>query len=282
MARSKDAHDPYHPDDVAQKDVVTTYGFQMIQTDYPWHFISDDPELRPDGAAVPTLAARPFFEACDALGERARPGHPGCRFDEARLTEPGARLLLRDGAALANARAGDSVHVWETQPSSTTVTHDDKLPPFGVPGAHGCLTARGEAGAAFELCRFVDGDRGRSVHVTVRAVGAGNDGATVDYLVPAQHAEPGDTGDLLRMRVTIDAHGTTITASTAGLIGSDGAPRWSPLPHADFVFPGVALAAQGVASTGQTLFVATRRDGAAVGASGFDGGVTGALVDQSF
>jgi hypothetical protein len=59
----------------------------------------------------------------------------------------------------------------ETQPSSTKVTHGDKLAPFATPGARGCLTARSADGSAqLERCRFVDGDGARTVRVTLAAV----------------------------------------------------------------------------------------------------------------
>jgi hypothetical protein len=261
VARSTDAHDPDHPDKWLQGDATDFYGTQLILTDFPWHFGFDDQARSLDPLRAPTQANRGFFDACEMKAGSMVPV-PACKFAREALIEPGARLLTGSGwtdASVTSPLIG--VDYWESEPSGTGPTHDNKLPPFGMPGSFGCLFASTPTGEnRFSICRQSELDKVRTVHVFGGATFWGKT-TNFDYQLPGQHSEQTDIGELLRLAVYRNAFGTTVYIATAATVGPSGQPVWNAPPQNSFSFPGVFLTVSGISSVGETLFTRTLHNG---------------------
>jgi hypothetical protein len=284
VARSTDAHDPDSADKVTQGDATDYYHTQMVMTDFPWHFGQDDLAGASNPQSPATQAARAFFDACEMkTGPNPLTPVPPCKFNSDALTEPGNRILTGPGdGGLAVTVSQLGTDTWETGVSGTAPTHDNKLYPFGTPGSTGCLFAS-SAKNSFAVCRRVDTDRSRTVHVSGWSTGFGTT-SHFDYVLPHQHSEPSDIGDLLKMEVVRTLIGTLVSVQTAAVVGPDSRPIWVGLPTGGFIFNGDWLTTQGVSSSGQSLFVGTKHNNASVTKSFFSGVWPSAdsAFDQSF
>jgi len=239
---------------------------QLYMTDYPWSFMGDgQPPDATHPGRLPTRANRPFFEAADMDPSQPR------KFSVEALTEPGNRIYLSFGGEASVTLGADGDDVWETQPSSTTVTHtddnhnDDLHPPpqsLAVTGGEGCLFARAPSGDELRVCRRAQTDSARTVTVDGYALSSGKR-RDFSFNTPLQHFVPGDTGDLLSMRVHRQNGSTTITLLTATVFQPDGSPLWVPLPGGSYSFAS-NLSTQGLFATTDELFVGTRHNGAPV------------------
>jgi hypothetical protein len=252
----------------------------IILTDYPWHFIQDDPANH-TAVPLPTLASRPLFQECELF-----PGNQACLYKTEALTEPGNRLFLNGAGTAYIVNWNQGTNDWQTQPSATVNSHaDDKHSatqnlPFGQPDGRGCLYAK-VSGYEYKACRFVNSaDDRRPVSVIITS---SENGVTQNlaHVLPHQSVAPGDVGDLLRMTVTIDQTGSTVQFYTAAVIGPDGNPIWTPiLPDGQIVKPGLILAEQGIEGDGSVLFSGTKLNGNDVKITDLTRPPN--LVDQSF
>lgn len=232
-------------------------GFQFVMTDHPWHVVDD----RPDGVAPVDAARRLRAIGGDAAGELAR--------------EPGARLYaVTDVARLlmtATAPVDEPASEWETAPSTTRL---DRFLGRARPRGVGCLRAAGADGRdAFMVCRqTIDGELAR---ITLRTRHAGQLRERV-LAVDSDPRSAGAAGDLIRLRVTRVGGQSCAQAASASQL-RDGAPAWTALGVECFDAP---LVEQGLAASGDVLFVGTRHDGAPLSAASLRAHA-GALVDES-
>jgi hypothetical protein len=231
VVRGKDAFS------AADQQARLAAGFQLVQTDYPWFEID---QAGPD---------RPFH---------ARDGRT--------FAEPGLRLLLR-GSQLASDRysfaatavpAGTCTE-WSTLASTTRPTTSSCYPGWLRPRGQACLRAATDAEAAdadaVSVCRQVV-DR-ENTQITVETCAGGR--CSTSAPVTSTENGVGGVGDLLRLRVCTTGDASSVRAFSASLVDDAGNPEWVPI--ADATTSSSPLVVQGIAATGDVLFVDTRRDG---------------------
>lgn len=238
-----------------QRDRLTR-GFQLIQTDHPWHVIGDEQLLT--GTLNRSCRLR---DAVSALG-----GSSSARM----LVEPGDRLYVsatdRELFVAAH-EVDDGRSEWETLPSMTRPDSTTRWAfdwsrvrfvsePFASHSRArgvGCLrAATTTATELFTICsQRIEGEHTR-VSVTWRHAA---DGERTNAFV--------DIGDLLKLRVvTEDAR-----SCAEGFVASHvdlGTPVWRSVGTQCF---GSRLVDQGIAATRDVLFVGTRHDHVAIRAT---------------
>jgi hypothetical protein len=237
-------------------------GFQLIQTDHPWHVV-EDAGLFPSAPVDPSRRLRDFGAV------EGQPSWPA-----AALVEPGARLYVvgRDDTLFTALGDVDGDARWETAPSTTrtqvnTRTKLSLWPPRltyetfpgpARPRGLGCLRAQSPDGGDWVMvCRqVVDGELAR---VSLRWHHAGEAGETVRAFDSGTR-RAGLVGDLLGLRISHEDGRSCAHAASASQM-SGASPAWHELGSVCFAG---ALTRQGLAATRDVLFVGTRRDGVPV------------------
>ncbi len=215
-------------------------GFHLLQTDYPWIQLNDHGYDRP-----------------------FRPLDTATFNDPTVFKEPGHRILISpDSEAVWSLVTNDSISDWETLPSTTRFSPNQKFPnPFHTEGK-GCLTANSTDGRnSISICRKVNLIQNAAITVRVVSNGIKSTGRFV-----SNNRTEGQVGDYIRMRVEHVAEGSKVSLfSSSEMRNSDGklAPQWNPIYTKTFEG---ALPKQGLqAANGAVLFVGTRRNGSYVG-----------------
>ncbi len=229
-------------------------GFQLLQTDHPWHVLGD--AIAPDGAPADTAHR---LRDTGAPAQGVEPSEPGSRWYVSGAGDDGLVVAARRTDALSSD--------WQTMPSTTRPDAATRwyfdwarlrfvreaLAARARPRGVGCLRAAAAAGREyFMVCRQTIDDE--YTRVTIRA--RGPDGVDSSRAV-------GDAGELLRLQLTTSGDGSCARAFVAGEL-DHGAPAWRPVASECF---SEKLVEQGIAATRDVLFVGTRHDDAAVDAA---------------
>jgi hypothetical protein len=256
-------------------------GYQLIQTDFPWHLLPDLSNAIPI-VLRPETIQRPFFEPFDVAWAAPDPTKVTRLYDPTALLEPGVRLFMTNGSAFGPARGNSDT--WTFQATSTTATHDGKteLSPLGMPDGHGCFEAKSSSNGAlqFAICRHaIAYDESRSIEITAyTGTTAGAKSST--KVVPHQEPSPTDVGDLISVTVTRSGGQSTIAVQTAGWIDPNGQPHWNAWPDGNFTVD-ADLDMQGFYAINSALFTGATHNGSPVALSDLPQ-VSGTVADISF
>jgi hypothetical protein len=244
-------------------------GFQLIQTDHPWHFVSNRIDV--SSSAMPWRLEDP----ARVLGHQSS-------FGPSTLVEAGNRLYVEaksdDKLFVASEPVDEVASEWETLPSTTRsdsttrwsfdwsrlhFDREDFAGRFRARGI-GCLRAVTEdAKESFMVCsQNVDGEHKR---ISIHLRHADTESPVLAFT---------DVGELMRLRVLTNHGRSCVDASAASAIES-GAPSWRPLFTDCFAS---VLAEQGIAATRDVLFVGTRHNGAPVAAEALSIRSSGGLL----
>ena len=245
-------------------------GFQFAMTDYPWFRL---PLLKSWDQPFAPLRSGEFADGASSW-----------------LKEPGSRILIMPAQtnaggwsfAYASEQRVPDNEDWETLPSTTRRSPDDKYPNREGIAGEGCLRfASGNDGLnathAFTFCRRTsqgdyNGAFGEDVILT--AYVQENGMRTKQEFIPgkgrdSEHRDTSGPGDYIRVSLRKNGDRTCVTAYSAAAIGSDGAPAWRE--HTQRCFPR-ALPYRGIlGQQGSVLFVGTKRDGKLVTGSELQG-----------
>ena len=213
-------------------------GFNMLQTDYPAL------QYRDKGFAQP-------FRPMDIT-----------RFpDTMAFQEPGHRIFLAAGDSFWTEESTTAINDWETLPSSTRKTRDQKYPDPYRPYGKGCLIAESKDGQnAISVCRQVDLRQNAVISVEVK-----QKNNTLGQKFITDDNTCGRVGDMIRLLLERDstAQGMNVhvysSSHTTSSADGDFKPVWNEIYNTRFE---QILSRQGLAAhDGDVLFVGTKRNG---------------------
>ena len=223
---------------IAEQQQRINAGFNMLQTDYPAL------QYRDKGFTQP-------FRPKDASRFR----------DTMVFVEPGNRIFLspaKDSIWMQEITAG--VNDWETLPSSTRHTPDERYPDICRPNGKGCIRAESMDGqSAISVCRQVDSRQNAMISIEIK-----HKNNTTSLSFKTDDRTCGQTGDMIRMLLEPDSETGTkariysSSFTTQSPLG-DFKPVWNELYAVSF---DQVLIKQGlIAHDGDVLFVGTKRNG---------------------